>query len=150
MAVTAQKFTTTLQKVAEERALSIGAGGGDTTTRRVWRIGDKWAIPDVVFANTFTDDLRVHRLRIGIYNVTQNWADFVELTFHNRPICVKGEIFPRSKDDIFASLFATLQGASDKQVTEALLTLKGANGTYTEIIHASDGSYRTEKVFKKD
>lgn len=148
MAITLEDFQTRIEELCRANGIEITNGGADTTAPRVWKLGDLWSIPKVVFSNTF-DGTKVHRWRVFIHNDTQDWSCCYDISFHNRPICVGNQTFARSKDDIFAILMLQSIGKSDQQITELLISgLTGKSGIYSEKVHSADGRYRTEKIFK--
>lgn len=144
-----EKWLQEAKQFAEEQGFSAN-GGLDTSKVVVNTTGDKVVTNGCTFANTFSENGKVRRLRIVAENESKG-KFLLELTFLNRPICVGDKIFPRSNECFFVQLARKINGLSDaeasKIIEEALK--EPLKFVVNEKLHVDSSHYRTEKIFIK-
>lgn len=144
-----EKWLQEAKQFAEEQGFSAN-GGLDTSKVVVNTTGDTIIINGCTFANTFSENGKVRRLRIVAENESKG-KFFLELTFLNRPICVGDKIFPRDNNCFFVQLARKINGLSDAEtasvIEEALK--EPLKFVVSEKLHVCDSHYKTEKIFIK-
>lgn len=144
-----EKWLKEAKQFAEEQGFSTN-GGLDTSKVVVNTTGDKVVTNGCTFANTFSENGKIRRLRIVAEN-TNKGKFLLELTFLNRPICVGDKIFLRDNNCFFVQLARKIQGLSDSETTKVVeeALKEPLEFVVNEKIHVDSSHYRTEKIFIK-